>query len=577
MRIGENIDEIDVLQAAADREYQTLYEDASWLRTLAAIESQSTNVDEIRTLRSWQRLFRATAIEDEAARAFSQQMLADYLAYSARRAKYEWGYEDPKTGAFVESTANALPNIISTHPDEATRKAAYNALLKYERFIFDNGFLDLVRSRNTLAHMLGYNDFYECETDRYEGLAKKDIFSLLDEFERKTRANAKNAIDAFVREHGESAREPWNFPYLRSGSLKKERDPYLQFEDALERWVRSFSALGIRFRGASLTLDLCDRAGKYENGFMHLPYPAHDASGTWQPARINFCAHAIPNEVGMGEHALNTLFHEGGHAAHFANIAEGDFTYSMSPMAHGCTETQSMFCDRMLDDADWLTRYANMPMSLIERSIELEQQFSATVARRILPISYFERALYELPDSELTTENVIELAHKTERDIWFLTGATKPILSATHPQDNPCMAHGYLLALMAVHQTREYFQEKYGHILDNPNVGRELSEAYWEHGNAKPFYEMVQDLTGKPFSADALVREVTKSEEDAFAEAKSKVARLPEIPEPNTTDLDAHIHLIHGAETIAEFSNGSFEAANQQFKAWVRKNYPKRT
>jgi|LauGreDrversion2_3_1035106.scaffolds.fasta_scaffold1238396_1 hypothetical protein len=35
---------------------------------------------------------------------------------------------------------------------------------------------------------------------------------------------------------------------------------------------------------------------------------------------------------------------------------------------------------------------------------------------------------------------------------------------------------------MAVHQTREYFLEKEGYIVDNPMVGATLAKAYWEPG-----------------------------------------------------------------------------------------------
>ena len=36
--------------------------------------------------------------------------------------------------------------------------------------------------------------------------------------------------------------------------MQEARDPYFRFEDGLERWARSFTALGIRFRTARVTL-----------------------------------------------------------------------------------------------------------------------------------------------------------------------------------------------------------------------------------------------------------------------------------------------------------------------------------
>ena len=52
----------------------------------------------------------------------------------------------------------------------------------------------------------------------------------------------------------------------------------------VEQWGRSFAALGISYEGASMSLDLLDRKGKYSNGFCHWPQPAWiKADGSWQP------------------------------------------------------------------------------------------------------------------------------------------------------------------------------------------------------------------------------------------------------------------------------------------------------
>ncbi len=70
-----------------------------------------------------------------------------------------------------------------------------------------------------------------------------------------------------------------------------------------------------------MRLDLCDRAGKYSNGFCHWPQPAwRRPDGQWVPSAANFTSLATPSAVGSGKTALVTLLHEGGHAAHFANI-----------------------------------------------------------------------------------------------------------------------------------------------------------------------------------------------------------------------------------------------------------------
>ena len=107
-----------------------------------------------------------------------------------------------------------------------------------------------------------------------------------------------------------------------------EQDPYFPFARALERWGRSFAALGIDYRDATMVLDLVDRKGKYENGFMHGPVPAWRENETKRPARIHI---SMPAPC---------------------------FAQEFAPTSVAFAETQSMFLDSLLDDADWQTRYA---------------------------------------------------------------------------------------------------------------------------------------------------------------------------------------------------------------------------
>src|SRR6185369_6216254 len=144
-----------------------------------------------------------------------------------------------------------------------------------------------------------------------------------------------------------------------------------------------------------------DRPGKFQNGFCHGPVPAWtDEQGRWVPGHINFTSEAKPDQVGSGLRAINTLFHEGGHAAHFANVVQNSpcFSQEYPPTSMAYAETQSMFCDSLLDDADWLVRYANdtdgqsVPDALIRAKIEKDQPFRAYSERSILVVPYFEWA-----------------------------------------------------------------------------------------------------------------------------------------------------------------------------------------
>jgi Zn-dependent oligopeptidase len=585
MGLGADPKESQRKLSQAEIAAQQFIQDARRISALTELLPRAANESERKALDGWVRLFEANAIADPAARKLSEKIIELEGDLQNARGQMKLGYIDPNTGSFIPATTNLLSNISLMDANEAMRKAAFEGRKSIESFAIEHGFLEIVKKRNELGRMLGYEDYYDMKVQRTEGFSKRELFRLLDDLETRTRTAAKRSIDEFARERGEEAIRPWNFGYYRSGSLSKERDPYFPFEYSLENWVHSFAALGIRYRNATLTLDLIDRKGKYENGFMHGPVPSFYNKGKWNAARINFTANALPDRVGAGPRALQTLFHEGGHAAHFSNVLQDApcFAQEFAPTSVAYAETQSMFLDSILSDADWQTRYLrsrageSMPWQLIEKAIRVTQPFEAFAIRSMLTVCYVEQALYEMSDAELTKENVLAMMRDVERRLQFLSEAPTPVLSVPHllAGESSAYYHGYVLAEMAVYQTREYFEEKYGYIMDNPQVGPELAATYWAPGNSEKFFDLVERLTGKPFSADAIVRNATYTADEAAAIAKKKVEKLPSIPEYNgPLDLDALIRVVHGHERITEFRNGEFSRANEEFKRWVMSHYP---
>lgn len=572
--------------ATAEIAVNAFAQDASKLVKLRELMNAASMTDaEQIAAKGWERFFVANVIESEAARALSAEIVELEGKLLVERGAMNLGYTDPKTGEFKRATTNDLSNVKRVEADEATRKAAYEGLKSIGPFVLEHGYLEIVRKRNELGRLCGYEDYYDWKVQRTEGFSKKRLFEILDDLEARTRESAKRTVDMLAKEKGEQARRGWNYEFLRSGDILKEFDPYLPFADGLERWVKSFAALGIRYRGATLTLDLVDRIGKYENGFMHGPGPSWFENGSWHSARINFTANAIPNKVGSGNDALNTLFHEGGHAAHFSNVLMNSpcFAQEFAPTSVAYAETQSMFCDSILADADWLTRYAKnsagqtIPFDLIERHITQMQPHEVIGVRAMLGVCYFEKAVYEMPENELTPENILKLVADLEKRIYFMEEAPRPILAVPHilAGESSAYYHGYVLAEMAVRQTRAYFIKKYGFICDNPNIGPDLENGYWKYGNSVSFLDLVERMTGKPLTADALVDFCSQSVADCIADAKKQAADANAKPlYAGTLDLDADIRVMHGNERICEFSNGTFAKANDAFKAWIYSRYP---
>jgi hypothetical protein len=238
----------------------------------------------------------------------------------------------------------------------------------------------------------------------------------------------------------------------------------------------------------------------------------------------------------------------------------------------------------MLRDADWQTRYArdasggSIPFALIEREIQQTQPFAAQGVRNLMVVCYAEKALYETPDDRLTPDGVLETFRAVERDLLMLPhGCPRPTLAVPHllARESSAYYHGYVLAQMAVHQTRAHFFEKLGHLVDNPAVGRELAESYWRPGNSRPFLDFVRDLTGRPFSADALAAEAGRSADEVVERARAQIDHLASVPEPSgDPELDLRLRIIHGQETVAEETRRPLEAA-EAFRRWVRARWPR--
>jgi oligoendopeptidase F len=220
--------------------------------------------------------------------------------------------------------------------------------------------------------------------------------------------------------------------------------------------VRSYSKLGIKYEGATINLDLLERENKYSNGFCHWPKVAWTKpDGSWQPSEANFTSLADPKAVGSGLNALATLMHEAGHAAHFANIKQPSplFGQERAPFSAALAEGQSMFLDSLVGDAAWRAKYAvdmdgkPIPFEIIEEQIKSTHPFSVRQLRSMIAVPFFEKALYELPDDEVTAERIQTLADEIEKKIQGGLGP-RPLLSVPHiiSDEASCYYHAYVVS-----------------------------------------------------------------------------------------------------------------------------------
>ncbi|MBN3344577.1 peptidase M3 [Pectobacterium brasiliense] len=535
-------------------------------------------------LQGWYRFFDCNVIEDPQAQALMDEIITAESALYAKRKSYEMTHLDAK-GERVSASLGELLTNQTTNDTEAYRQSSQQALRDLEQWLLQNGFPELISLRNRFARQMGYRNYFDYKVNKTERMTPEQLFAILDPFEEQTREANTRSLKNLADEKGEEALQPWNIRYASAGDVTRQLDPYFPFSASLERWINSFKRLRIGFNGAEMQLDLLVRKGKYENGFMHGPVPPFVQEGKWVPARINFTSLAKPDQIGSGASGINTLFHEGGHAAHFANIRQSApcFSQEFPPTSMAYAETQSMFCDSLLGDADWLKRYAKnaqgetIPDELIRADISTQQPMRAFSERHILLVPYFEWQLYSWDDEARTPEAMTKLARDTEQRILGISGSPRPTLAIPHllSMESACSYQGYLLALMAVEQTRSYFLQRDGYLTDNPAIGPDLAQHYWHPGNSVSHDDTLRSLTGEGFNPAYLAQACNLTVDEAWQQAEGMMAKAAGRPQPAADfDLSARIRVVDGSRVLAD-NEQSDEKMCQDFAAFIEREYPR--
>lgn len=547
-------------------------------------ESITDNKEKTQTLiglKGWLATFESHAIESEQAQNLKTELIKFEAGLFEKKQNHTMTYVNEE-GETVEGSLPVLASVVRTSSDAATRQSAHQAFLGLEQWLLQNGFIELIKLRNKFARSQGFDTFFDYSVTKKEKMSADKLFSILDDFEERTRDCHQRSLDTLAQNKGADSLLAHNFVFSFAGDVMRELDPYVPFSKSLRRWIESFGRLNIEFSDAELTLDLLDRKGKYPNGFCHGPIPSFYDQDQWVAAKVNFTSNAKPDQIGSGYDGMNTLFHEGGHAAHFSNVKMNApcFSQEFAPTSMAYAETQSMFCDSLLSDADWLKQYAldadgkPVPDAIIKAMIDSKQPFKAYQERSILVVPYFERALYQLNDDQLTPENITALARQSEKNILGLECSPRPLMAIPHlvSDEASCAYHGYLLAHMAVYQTRAYFTEKFGFLADNPKIGPLLAKHYWNAGNSVNHNDSIVALTGEGFNAKYLADECNLSVEDAWKAEQLKMAEMNARTQADVMSLQAKITIIDGPKTLASNAKSNADMCDE-FEAYIMKTY----
>lgn len=557
-----------------------VYEYLENISTTEEWEWQSDNISEIKERLEHRQYFFKLNATPEHVKELKEKLNTYETELQSAIANQDTGYIDPTTWEKVSATNSKMRLIFATNPDEKTRKAAWE-WFNATATAFVPQLIQLVKWRNEIARAMGYENFYEFKAQTEERMSSKEIYGLFDDIFRQVR-HKFDEIKPLEKEHPE-LRKPRNFGYLMAGDFTKEEDQYFPLGKVINPWARTFVGLGIDYQGAKMKLDLLERKGKYNNGFCHQPTPTYYKNNEKITGSTNFTCTAIPGQIGSGSLTGNTLFHEWGHAAHFANMNQKDtiLNTEFAPMGVAWAETQSMFCDTIFSSIERRTRYAKnekwdyYPFELFEKKVKKLHKISSRSILSIAAIVKFEQELYTAPEEKLTPEWVISLAKflslkyfdYSESDLWILT------VPHIYAWSSSAYYHGYGMATLALHQFRNYFHEKYGYIVDNKEVGKLLTK-WRNYGSSLSFKVLIKKLINQDFSAQPYIDTLLQSEDEVISTAKERIAKLETIPKSewlvDFEKLNTEIELRDGKTLIWKSTDG-FEKMCDDFDTFVEK------
>jgi len=485
------------------------------------------------------------------------------------------GYIDPITGKFKKMSRPQMRTAMGVEPNEQLRRAYFEGLEKGTSSVVTE-YIELVRLRNEYAQGLGYDDFYAYKSEHEDNMTKDELFGIFNTIYEKT----KYAFDDIraLEKNKKGLRKPWNFAYMMSGDFTAREDQYFQLENALPYWGRAFANMGIHMGGGKIQLDLIARTGKYNNGFCHWPDMVHYENNKKIAGSANFTCNAVPGQVGSGAIAMNTLFHEGGHAAHLLNSEQTEVcvNHEYLPMTAAWAETHSMLLDSVFYSIEWRVRYAKnadgeyYPFALYQEKVEKLHPLLPMRMMSINAVMSFERDIYEAKN--LTEKKVHHIAKKNFKKYFDRSEDSLWLLGVPHIYsfESSCSYHGYGLAELTLTQWKDVMYKKYGYIIDNKNIGKDMRET-WKLAASRTFPEFVKLATGKKLSPNAFIKKVTQSKEQILRNAKKRIKVMEGIKKPSgKINLKSNISMVHGTKKICDNKKG-FEDMAEKYAKWIKK------
>lgn len=368
-----------------------------------------------------------------------------------------------------------IREVLRRSPDRARREAAWFATAPLADALAPD-LVHLFELRNSVSAGLGYPGFTDLAFEVGE-LSRLEYMSLCDELETLTRPGYQEFLDRAREKTGDGPIEPWDIEFILAG-MEPDRAAF-PGESFPARMEAVLSGWGIDPAALRVTVQSAD-----------LPY-------------AGLCLTvSVPDDIRIllnprdGIIYMETFFHEYGHALHMAHLDPAEEVFHHEA---GCfDEAMGILLERVALRSESARRPWSPDLAQWERWRSIFRM------RHLVGSSLFEMLAYDRPEGDLDALHAEIQEH-------YLGVSPHPgpmwasrALFVTHPLYLP----NYVLARLIAGHVLAALRERFGDVLDRPEVGSFLVTHLWRPGAAWPWDEKLIRATGRPLDSSAWLREV---------------------------------------------------------------------
>ena len=391
-----------------------------------------------------------------------------------------------------------ISKIMETEKNPEVRKKASDAKIKSGDLIAED-LVELVKMRNDFAKKKGYDNYFDYMLEENYDIKPKELDKLLSDVAKNTKESNKKVMDGVKSELSKAfgiAPEDlrsYHFGYLAGEDPEKlVNDQIKTKEEVVDISKRAYAGMGYDVDKLPIKLDLFPRENKNTHGFS---FPIEAG----KDARI---LANLTNNVS----SIDTLMHELGHSV---------FTVKTNPklpyMEQDTTSTMTEAVAMMMGDmprTEGLVKDKVSPEVFAKFQKSAAEEDSKFVGSRMAIID-FERNMYKNPDQDLKQlwkDMSVKYKGRSEKD-----EATNEWATIPHFLSHPAYYQNYFRASLIKAQLYDALTEKFGNLTENKDTAKYLNEHIFQYGGSKEDDEILEEVTGKPLSADAFCERINKT------------------------------------------------------------------